>query len=201
MSESEFYTVDEILSTISEKGFFYGYKNSYTYTAFDYTLYGIPFDMSEIGKDPIKLVRSMLLYTNVKKLTDMKVHHILFDTFFFDTHSTSMFHFNHQTLIDGLINSLKTYSRINNTVEKVTMQLLVDFLGAKYYTCPKYNYMKSSKTRGSCIFGKSLVSEPLPKLIKRYELNSKKFRFFITYCNAVLNYKMKKNISESLNCN
>jgi len=183
----EFYTVDEIMSTIAEKGFFYGHKKSYTYTAFDYTLYDIPFDMSEIGKDPIKLVRSMLLYTDVKKLTDMKVHHILFNTFFFDHPDIKLFHFDHQTLIDGLINALKTYSRINKTVEKITMQLLSEFLGATYYTYN--NNMKNSKTRRSCIFGKSLVPEPLSKLVKRYELNSKKFYFYVTYCNAILNYK------------
>ena len=192
---SEFYTLEEILSTKSEEGLFYGYKNSYTYSAFGYTLYNIPFDLTHFD-DPIKLVRSMLLYTNIEKLVAMKVQYILFDIFLFDSHYGE-YHFTNQELVDGLIYTLKSYSRLNKKVEEVTMQLLVEFLGAKYYTCASHKYMKSSVTRRSCIFTKpkvkyeSLDTKKKNELVKGYESNSKKFGFHIAYCNAILKHKYK----------
>lgn len=179
----EFYTLTEILSKKSEKGLF-GYKKEYDYTAFGYTLYNIVFDMTELGKDPIKLVRSILLYVSIAKLEKMHILELLFDIFLLDVSTHVEVHFSNESRAFGLIYVLSEYSK-KEKVEEVAMTLLAEFLGATYYSHKKSTY----KLYRSDVL--TLQNVDYVNLIKLYNKYSKIFRYHVNYCNAIDKYKNK----------
>ncbi len=189
--ELEFYTAEEILSKKFKKGFF-GYKETQEYSAFGYTLFNIVFDMTELGKDPIKLVRSILLHMKTKELVSMNVDNILFKTFLFDVRYDIQDWFSPERKIAGLIQVLEKYKFNNKKIERVTMTLLSEFLGAKYYKFGVLPY-KTCRYRRAYIFDhKFLKEETFDDLLKWYEKKTEVFNLYIDYCNAVNKRKCKK---------
>lgn len=189
--ESEFYTAEEILSKKFKKGFF-GYKETQEYSAFGYTLFNIVFDMTELGKNPIKLIRSILLNMKTNELILMNIDNILFKTFLFDVRYDIQDWFSPERKIAGLIRVLEKYKFNDNKIERVTMTLLSEFLGAKYYKFKDYPY-KTCRHRGEYIFdSKFLKSEPFNDFLKWYEKKTEVFNLYIEYCNAINKRKYKK---------
>ena len=197
--EPEFYKADEILSKKFKKGLF-GYSKTQTYSVFEYTLYNVVFDMTEIGKDPIKLVRSILLHTSIKDLISMQIDDILFDIFFFNVDEDKQKMFNSERKIAGLIQVFKKYENMEEKIKQITVKLLTEFLGAKYYKNSKeINFM--CKYRRTYVFGnRELRKEKFDELVKWYNNKVKVFDFFLVYYNSTNKYLQNKlHISDDVN--
>ena len=183
----EFYTSSEILSKKFEKGLF-GYKQTQDYTIYGYTLHNIVFDVREIGQDPIKLLRSILLHITLKEIVDMNIDHLLSDKLLADVNYRHFYAINIEKRINGLIYCLKNLdSSIGK--EKIIVQLLTEFLGAKYNSDGKTIY-KTALWRRAHTFGhQPLRTKPFEKLVKEYNRCSKIFEYHVDYSNAAGRYK------------
>ena len=161
LTSNDFFTSQEIIDQKFAKGWFGTHKQTQNYRVFNWTLYDIVFDMNNIGSDPIKLIRSILLYIPESSFnyiivkienTNKYLYDILADIFLPDiTHAKIQRSYK----MAGLIRVLTEYD-YKPTVYKVVAYLLGFFLGAKSISYDnQHNDTKKVEQlhRGSYIFG------------------------------------------------
>lgn len=190
----EFYTASKILSKKFEKGLF-GYKQTQDYKIYGYTLHNTVFDLTEIGQDPIKLLSSILLHTTLKEMIDIDIDHYFSDKLLYDVNHDHYDLINIEKRMNGFIYCLNNLdSKLEK--EKIVVQLLTEFLGAKYYSYNNSMY-KTSIWRRSHIFGNRPIRiKPFEKLVEMYSRDSKIFKYHVEYSNAVSRY-IKLNSSNT----
>ena len=161
LTSNDFFTSQEIISQKFAKGWFGAYKQTQNYRVFNWTLHDIVFDMNNIGSDPIKLLRSILLYIPESSIdyiivklehSNKYLHEILAYIFLPDiTHAKIQKSYK----MAGLIHVLTAFD-YKPTVYKVVAYLLGFFLGAKSISFDnQHNDNKKIEQlyRGSYIFG------------------------------------------------
>ncbi len=164
----DFFTLEEIISKKSPKSFFGSYKKRYDYKVFDKNLNGIVFDPSQIGENPVKLVRSMLLFISNNSLISVYLdsnhghtylHHLLFKYILTDDNANSKFPW--KNLLAGLIYVLG--SRDDWFTRKVIVSILAEFLDAQQIDNTNVDH------RGYIFSEKNNI--PLENLISEYHNN------------------------------
>ena len=133
----EFFTLDYILTKKHPKNLFGFYKKREDYHFKNYILKGVVFDMSEIGEDPIKLVRSILIQYKLEYLipinedsyTSQRSSSSIINDYFRDLKLN--INVSHYVVKAGLVHLL-LYHEDNKKRYDITMNILAAYLGAQY---------------------------------------------------------------------